>query len=95
MEVKCPFKPYGQAIEEACKDEEICCTLVDLKQDHSYYLQVKGQLTITGLDWCGFVVLGSQEKVAFKRIQLDHEFWFQVMLPRLDKFLSWPYKALP
>ena len=91
MEVKCPFKHHGQTVEEACKDETFCCTLVDgcmkLKQDHSYYLQVQGQLASTGLHWCDFVVwLGSPEKMACKRIQLCHEFWFQVMLPGLTSF---------
>lgn len=56
LEVKCPYSKCGLTPEEACKDKNFCCQLVDnevrLKKCHDYYYQVQGLLGVTGCKWC-------------------------------------------
>lgn len=43
-----------------------------LKQTHSYYWQVQGQLLLTGMEWCDFVVF-AEEEILIQRIYRDCE----------------------
>nr|XP_033948206.1 uncharacterized protein LOC117453497 isoform X2 [Pseudochaenichthys georgianus] len=43
-----------------------------LKQSHSYYWQVQGQLLLTGMEWCDFVVF-AEEDILIQRIYRDCE----------------------
>ena len=43
-----------------------------LKKSHSYYWQVQGQLLITGMQWCDFVVW-AQEDYVVQRIYVEPE----------------------
>ena len=43
-----------------------------LKKQHSYYWQVQGQLLLTGMDWCDFVVF-AEEDMVIQRIYKDPE----------------------
>ncbi|XP_041932837.1 uncharacterized protein LOC121695788 [Alosa sapidissima] len=63
-----------------------------LKKSHAYYWQVQGQLLLTGMQWCDFVVW-AQEDYLVQRIYIDTEvqksirekadyFFFYVYMPR-------------
>lgn len=43
-----------------------------LKQTHSYYWQVQGQLLLTGIEWCDFVVF-AEEDILIQHIYRDCE----------------------
>ena len=58
-------------------------TSLNLKKDHSSYYQVQGQLGITGLQWCDFVIL-FQKGLIRKRIKFDKLFW-NSMIEKLTK----------
>ena len=43
---------------------------LELKQGHSYYWQVQGQLLLTGMEWCNFVVFAEVDTL-IQRIYWD------------------------
>lgn len=45
---------------------------MQLKSQHSYYWQVQGQLLITGMVWCDFVVF-AEDDMLIQRIYQDNE----------------------
>ena len=52
LEIKCPQC-------ESCRDAKylkIVNGQLNLKKTHEYYFQVMGQMAITGLKWCDFMV---------------------------------------
>ncbi|XP_069138391.1 uncharacterized protein [Argopecten irradians] len=65
LEIKCPFSARQMKIEEAlslpnfCLEERESC--VKLRENHSYYTQVQGQLLVTGAEFCDFVVFTPKE----------------------------------
>ena len=60
LEVKCPETKFLVTPLEACSDPNFCCQNIDgkckLKVTHPYYVQVQGQMGVTGAEWCDFVV---------------------------------------
>ena len=60
-----------------------------LKRGHSsgYYVQVQGQLPITGMKWCDFCVfLSETNEMCVDRIPFDDIYWFTQLLPKLKEF---------
>lgn len=92
LEIKNPFKYRNLTISEACQDPTFYLGLNDskpsLKQDHmmGYYAQVQGQLAVTGLTWCDFVVhLAGTHQIHVQRIYYNKTFWDNIS-PRLTTF---------
>ena len=58
LEIKCPFSKRNETLEQAVADKDFYITKTAekfcLKETHAYYVQVQGQLAITGLTWCDF-----------------------------------------
>ncbi|XP_030271599.1 uncharacterized protein LOC115580976 [Sparus aurata] len=66
VEVKCPnVKNYVD-----CKYLQMKYGSLSLRESHAYYWQVQGQLLITGLEWCDFVVF-AQEDMLVQCIHVD------------------------
>ncbi|KAG0435664.1 hypothetical protein HPB47_018368 [Ixodes persulcatus] len=96
LEVKCLPSKKGITAEEACKDPKFCCKLengdIVLKEKHSYYYQVQGQMAVTGHTWCDFVLWTERSEetepdhIHVQRIVLDQLFWQNEMLPALLHF---------
>ena len=88
LEVKCPFAHRFETAEEACADDTFCCDIVNgevkLKRKHKYYLQVQGQMAVTGKKWCDFVIW-TLKGMSVERIFFDSELWSR-MLFSLDSF---------
>lgn len=61
---------------------------LELKQQHAYYWQMQGQLLITGMQWCDFVVC-AEEDTLIQRIHRDSDV-IQVIKERTDLFFSLP-----
>uniref|UniRef100_A0A8C4NPZ3 YqaJ viral recombinase domain-containing protein n=1 Tax=Dicentrarchus labrax TaxID=13489 RepID=A0A8C4NPZ3_DICLA len=80
VEIKCPnVKNYVD-----CKYLQMQDGTLALRESHSYYWQVQGQLLITGLQWCDFVIC-AQEDMLVQRIQVDPEVK-AVIRERVDQF---------
>lgn len=93
-EIKCPYKYRELTPADACKHSDFCCKLavqsdgrinVELKRNHSYYSQIQGQLAITERKWCDFVIF-TNKGISIERIQFDHAFWEDKLLPKLTNF---------
>ena len=89
----CPFKWRDKSLDEACQDPTFHCQAENgkfyLKRVHvdGYYAQVQGQLLLTGLKWCDFVVhLNVSRCINVERIYLDHDYCEQTLLPKLKEF---------
>lgn len=68
LEIKCPnSKSYVD-----CSYLKMHCGNMQLKSQHSYYWQVQGQLLITGMEWCDFVVFAENDML-IQRIYRDNE----------------------
>ncbi|CAM4313665.1 unnamed protein product [Leuciscus chuanchicus] len=68
VEIKCPnCKSYVD-----CKYLKLHGNTMQLKRQHSYYWQVQGQLLISGMEWCDFVVFAEDDMV-IQRIYKDAE----------------------
>lgn len=66
VEIKCPnIKSYVDYPHLKMKDGNL-----ELKESHGYFWQVQGQLLLTGLAWCDFVVF-AEEDTLIQRIYRD------------------------
>lgn len=93
LEIKCPYTWRHNLIHEACQDPNFPCAMVDgvprLKRDHKqgYYAQVQGQLALSGLPWCDFVVyLSGSHSLHVERICFNADYWNNKLLPKLTSF---------
>ena len=67
---------------EACDDVNFSCSMVDgvpkLRTDdkQGYYAQIQGQLALSGLPWCDFVMyLSGSGSLSVERIRFDPTYW--------------------
>ena len=93
LEIKAPFAWRNSSFLEACQDSNFMCHVVDgkpqLKVNHKsgYYAQIQGQLALSGLPWCDFVVfLTGSRNIHAQRIYFDVLYWEQELLPKLHAF---------
>ena len=89
LEIKCPYKFRNVSIQEAVLDKSFCMEQIDdkirLKRNHCYFYQIQGQMALSGLKWCDFVVYTFQS-IFVERIAFEEDIWADVMLPCLTKF---------
>lgn len=89
VEVKCPYKARNKSVEEMYDDPSFCCSLVNgepvLKQNHDYYYQVQGQMAITGVHVCDFVVWTPTNFIIIKQT-FNETFWKRQCYPLLKDF---------
>ena len=62
-----------------------------VNENHAYYWQVQGQLLITGLDWCDFVVF-AEDDMMIQRIYRDSA-TAKTIRERADHFFFYHYMA--
>ena len=91
LEIKCPYSARKVTPKAACHEiNQFCCSLINgrtlLKQTHNYYYQIQGQLAITQLPWCDFVVW-TPHGISIERIERDINLWQQNILPKTQGFL--------
>jgi hypothetical protein len=90
IEVKCPYKYRGIKPKEAAGiDKDFCLHVsptgvLSLRQNHSYYFQVQGQMALTGASWCDFVVY-TFKGLFIERIKYNSIVWNN-MLHKLKTF---------
>ena len=91
-EFKCPFSVCNLTPAEACSKPNFFCTLkvngatpqLELKRNHPYYAQVKGQMGVTQRKWCDFIVY-TEKGLSIQRIYFDELFW-KDLLTKLEEF---------
>lgn len=81
-EVKCPITKFQVTPLDASSDpnffmEKRGDDQCYLKESHPYYAQVQGQLGITGVEWCDFIVY-TKVGVYVQRIKRNCQFWEQL-----------------
>ena len=91
LEIKCPAADKWKSVHpNVCAlDSDFFCTLdengaIKLKRSHRYYIQVQGQMAISGRSWCDFMVW-TLKGWTVERIYTDSECWND-MLPKLTHF---------
>ncbi|XP_021375757.1 uncharacterized protein LOC110464719 [Mizuhopecten yessoensis] len=77
--------------DAAKKMKSFCCENINgslkLKENHNYYFQVQGQLNVTKLPWCDFIIRRTQPyQMHVERIYRDERLWENKMLPKLSAF---------
>lgn len=80
IEIKCPnVKSFVDCAYLVMKSGKM-----ELKPTHPYYWQVQGQMLITGMDWCDFVV-SAEEDIHIQRIPRANEIC-EVIRQKVDRF---------
>lgn len=85
VEIKCP----NVASYVDCPYIKISEGTHTLRKSHSYFWQIQGQMLISGLDWCDFVVY-TQEDMFIQRIPRDNEIT-KTMKVKIDFFYFYCY----
>ena len=76
LEIKCLYSMRNHTPVEACSSPGFYCTVdarsgcLHLKESHSYYAQVQGQMGVGGRPWCDFVVY-TKKGISIQRIPFD------------------------
>lgn len=91
-EIKCPYLARDMLISEACVEINKFMLIeqngkVSLDKNHDYYIQVQGQLLVTGAPWCDFVVYITKD-MFIERILPDIPF-MTCMLLKLSLFYKY------
>ncbi|KAK7921811.1 hypothetical protein WMY93_008713 [Mugilogobius chulae] len=85
VEVKCPSaKSYVD-----CSYLKMQNGALKLKASHAYYWQIQGQLLITGMEWCDFVVF-AEEDILVQRVYKDPDVC-QTIREKADHFFFYTY----
>ena len=77
--MKCPFKARDMTPTEASKQlNNFMSTIkdgaLDLSTSHDCYLQIQGQMALTGATWCDFVRY-PKKGLSVQRIRFNEKFW--------------------
>ena len=85
VEIKCPnVTSYVD-----CKYLNMKEGTLLFKESHIYYWQIQGQLMLTGMTWCDFVIC-AQEDMLVQRIIVDPEVT-KVIREKADRFFFFQY----
>ena len=65
MEIKCSYSSRYNTLKECCSQPDFCLEKSDsglkLKKSHMYWIQVQGQLLVTGTNFCIFILFTQTE----------------------------------
>ncbi|CAH2098119.1 unnamed protein product [Euphydryas editha] len=89
VEIKCPISGYKISLEVAVKNRKITFWTKEfiINKKHPWYLQVQGQLNITGCKDCLFGVwTGANNRIKTETIICDQNLWNNIMVPKLKCF---------
>ncbi|XP_067271626.1 uncharacterized protein [Pseudorasbora parva] len=85
VEIKCPnVKSYVD-----CPYLKMKAGKLELKPTHAYYWQIQGQMLLTGMIWCDFVV-SAEEDILIQRIYRDNDV-LDVIRGKVDRFYFYVY----
>merc|ERR1712082_378864 len=89
LEIKCPFAAKDMTVAQAVESVKDFYIVKEgetfvISKTHQCYSQIQGQLLLSGLEFCDFV-LYTKKDVVFDRVHRDTEFINQ-MIVRLHEF---------
>nr|XP_055034705.1 uncharacterized protein LOC129422685 [Misgurnus anguillicaudatus] len=85
VEMKCPnVKSYVD-----CPYLKMESGKLEIKKNHAYYWQVQGQMLITGMDWCDFVV-SAEDDILIQRVYRDSDV-LDAIRENVDRFYFYVY----
>ncbi|XP_045189076.2 uncharacterized protein LOC123546672 [Mercenaria mercenaria] len=93
VEVKCPYSARNysvlQAIQSNVKDFCLIQTgeNIELNRNHAYYFQVQGQLLVTGMPFCEFIVY-CNEDIFVQRIEPDRDIMLTILKKMTDFYIK-------
>ena len=93
IEIKCPFAHRDKDIREVFEKNDIDYLDKDLEQPlkrgqtRGYFEQVTGQLAITGIKLCDFVIY-TKKGIVVLPIEFDKYYWEMAMLPKLVRMFA-------
>lgn len=91
LEIKCPFTHCFSTVEAACSDPSFFATItngkVTLKQDHKHYYQIQGQMALSRVHWCDFVIY-THQNFTVERIKFNEDFWDNIQLKLTEFFFK-------
>ncbi|XP_049705378.2 uncharacterized protein LOC126056452 [Helicoverpa armigera] len=99
VEIKCPISAYRTSLEEAIATKKVMFwkksgAVLTVNQNHPWYIQVQGQLHVTGRNKCIFAVWsGIHQDLKVEEILRDDIFWDMKMKEKLISFYK--NKLLP
>lgn len=79
LEIKCPYSIRESTVMESWSDTdflEYSNGKIQLKRDHKYYHQVTGQMAVTGVHKCYFLVWTPKE-LHIEAMEFDPDFWLR------------------
>ena len=100
VEVKCPFSARDMTVKEACTEANHFVVIIiinnkcQLNVNHEYYFQVMGQMAITGVHTCDFVVWTTKDFYV-QTINFDSDLWINTCLPKLISSLCSLKSCIP
>ena len=84
LEVKRPETKFLVSPFSACSDSNFFCyrdgEKCKLKTSHAYYAQVQGQMGVSGVEWCDFVVY-TKKGMSVERIPFKKQYWNDLKQP--------------
>lgn len=99
VEIKCPISSYRTSLEDAIATKKVnfwkkSGAVLTVNKNHPWYIQVQGQLHVTGKKKCIFAVWsGSQQDLKVEEILRDDTIWENKMKEKLIYFYK--NKLLP
>ena len=94
IEIKCPISKRNVSLDVACQDKSFYLqkdvNRLTLKKVSIYYYQVQGEMLLTGLEFCDFIVFNGNE-VWITRVKKDEEFCVE-MFDTLNIFFKTYYE---
>jgi hypothetical protein len=90
LEIKCAYTHRHDTPQDAAKtlrsfSQVDGSTTLKADIDSPFYVQIQGQLAITGRKWCDFV-FHTTKGIYYQRVVSDRQFWENYILPKLHKF---------
>ena len=76
VEIKCPYAMRNMSPNEAAHTVGIVNSSenIQLKENHSYYAQIQGQMALGERPWCDFVIY-TQKDISIQRITFNQSYW--------------------
>jgi len=88
LEIKCPYTYRLSTVEDACSDPNFFASIkndvVTLKETHKHYYQIQGQMALSKISWCDFVIY-TYRNFTVERIKFNEDCWND-MEPKLTEF---------
>ena len=91
LEIKCRYTHRLSTVEDAACDSNFFAELSDgkvtLKKNHKHYYQVQGQMALSKVLWCDFMIY-TFKNYCIQRIRFDSEFWDYIQTNLTDFYFK-------